>query len=81
MKRCVRHFIRSYGNVVCDAKPPYDVLTQRWFDGEADFKRGVDYLSNPETAAIIGADREKLVERSSIRCMLLEDHEIDMRKL
>lgn len=83
MKHCLRHRIRSYGNGVygADAKPPYDVLTQRWFDGEADFKRGVDYRSDRETAAIIGADREKQVERSSIRCMRLEDHETDMRKL
>ena len=77
LKRYVRHFIRPYGNEIYskDAESPYDVLTEIWFDDEADFKRGMDYLSDPETAAIIGADEEKLFERSSIRFMIMEDHE------
>ncbi len=77
LKRYVRHFIRPFGNDTygADAEPPYDVLTEIWFDDEADFKRGMAYLCDPETAAIIGADEEKLFERASIRFMLMEDHE------
>ena len=81
LKRYVRHFIRPYGNAVhgADAEPPYDVLTEIWFDDEADFQRGMAYLTDPETAAIIGADEEKLFEKSSIRFMIMEDHETDMK--
>ncbi len=77
LKRYVRHFIRPFGNEIygADNEPPYDVLTEIWFDDESDFKRGMAYLSDPETAAIIGADEEKLFERSSIRFMIMEDHE------
>ena len=77
LKRYVRHFIRPFGNEIygADSEPPYDVLTEIWFDDEADFKRGMAYLSDPETAAIIGADEEQLFERSSIRFMIMEDHE------
>ncbi len=80
LKRYVRHFIRPYGNDVysADAEPPYDVLTEIWFDDEADFQRGMAYLTEPETAAIIGADEEKLFDKSSIRFMIMEDHESEL---
>lgn len=80
LKRYVRHFIRPYGNAVyaADAEAPYDVLTEIWFDDEADFERGMAYLTEPETAAIIGADEEKLFERSSIRFMIMEDRETEL---
>ncbi|MGH8595937.1 MAG: EthD domain-containing protein [Gammaproteobacteria bacterium] len=80
LKRYVRHFIRPFGNEIygADAEPPYDVLTELWFDDEDDFKRGMAHLSDPETAAIIGADEEKLFERSSIRFMIMDDRETDL---
>lgn len=80
LKRYVRHFIRPYGNEVygADAEPPYDVLTEIWFDDEADFERGMAYLTEPGTAAIIGADEENLFDKASIRFMLMEDHETDL---
>jgi uncharacterized protein (TIGR02118 family) len=82
LKRYVRHFIRPFGNEIYgkDAEPPYDVLTEIWFDDEADFQQGMAYLSDPETAAIIGADEEKLFEKSSIRFMVMEDHETVISK-
>ncbi|MFT4564224.1 MAG: hypothetical protein ACI9BW_003987 [Gammaproteobacteria bacterium] len=82
LKRYIRHFISPYGNEIyaADSEPPYDVLTELWFDDEADFDRGMAYLSEPETAAIIGADEEKLFEKSSIRIMVMEDHETDLSK-
>ena len=80
MKRYVRHFIRPYGNDVygADAEPPYDVLTEIWFDDEAEFQRGMAMLTEPETAAIIGADEEMLFDKSSIRFMIMEDYETVM---
>lgn len=80
LKRYVRHFIRPYGNDVysADNESSYDVLTEIWFDDKADFERGMAYLTEPETAAIIGADEENLFDKSSIRFMLMEDHETDL---
>jgi ATP-dependent RNA helicase HelY len=57
-----------------------DVLTELWFDDEADFLQGMAYLSDPETAAIIQADEEKLFDRSSIRFMVMEDHETVLKQ-
>lgn len=81
LKRYVRHFLRPYGNDVyaADAEPTYDVATEIWFDDEADFQKGMAYLTEPETAAIIGADEEKLFDKSSIRFMIVEDHESDLK--
>jgi uncharacterized protein (TIGR02118 family) len=80
LKRYVRHFIRPYGNEIysADSESSYDVLTEIWFDDKADFERGMAYLTAPETAAIIGADEENLFDKSSIRFMLMEDHETDL---
>ncbi len=80
MKRYVRHFLRPYGNDVysADDEAPYDVLTELWFDDEADFEQGMAYLTDPDTAAIIAADEEKLFDRSSIRFTVMEDHESDL---
>jgi uncharacterized protein (TIGR02118 family) len=80
LKRYVRHFIRPYGNEIysADSESSYDVLTEIWFDDKADFERGMAYLTEPETAAIIGADEENLFDKASIRFMLMEDHETDL---
>ena len=82
LKRYVRHFISSYGNDIyaADEEPPYDVLTELWFDDEEDFNKGMAYLSEPETAAIIGADEEKLFDKSSIRFTIMEDFETDLAR-
>ncbi len=83
IKRYVRHFLHSYGNDVyaAAAEPPYDVTTELWFDDEEDFQRGMAYLTEPETARIIGEDEEKLFDKSSIRFLIMEDHETDMTAL
>jgi hypothetical protein len=77
MKRYIRHYIRPFGNedYPADAEPAYDVLTEIWFEDEAEFRRGMAMLSEPETAAILQADEEKVFERSSIKFMIMEDHE------
>ncbi|MGD9602913.1 MAG: EthD domain-containing protein [Gammaproteobacteria bacterium] len=80
MKRYVRHFLRPYGNAVYGTDPAsqYDVVTELWFDDEADFQRGMAYLTEPETARIIGEDEEKLFDKSSIRFYVVEEHETRM---
>jgi uncharacterized protein (TIGR02118 family) len=73
----VRHYLRSYGNDVYakDNEAPYDVLTEIWFENEVEFAKGMAKLTEPETAAIIAADEDRLFERSSIRFMVMQDCE------
>ncbi len=77
LRRYIRHYISPFGNDVyaADEDSPYDVLTEIWFDDEQEFRKGMEYLSDPETARLIGEDEERLFERSSIRFMIMEDHE------
>ncbi len=80
LKRDVRHYIRPFGNDVyqTDAESPYDVLTEIGFENEMEFLRGMAMLAEPETAAILAADEEKLFERPSIRFMRMEDRESNL---
>jgi uncharacterized protein (TIGR02118 family) len=81
IKRYIRHYLHSYGNDTYgqDSGFPYDVVTELGFDDRADFERGMAYLTDPATAAIIAEDEEKLFERSSIRFMIVEDRESDIK--
>lgn len=80
LKKYVRHFIRPYGNDVYELAEelPYDVVTEIWFDDREDFERGMAYLIEPETAARIAEDEERLFDRSSIRFVTVEDHESEL---
>jgi len=82
LKKYVRHFIRPYGNDVYELEQelPYDVVTEIWFDDREDFELGMAYLTEPETAARIAEDEERLFDRSSIRFVTVEDHESDLGK-
>ena len=82
LKRYVRHYITPFGNDVygVDQEPPYDVITEIWFDDEEDFLRGMASLTEPVTAAIIAEDEERVFDRSSIRFMTMVDYESDLTK-
>ncbi len=75
IKKYVRHYLSPYGNDVYlqDSGFAYDVVTELGFDDRADFERGMTYLTEPNTAALIAEDEGKLFDRSSIRFMLVED--------
>lgn len=45
---------------------PYDVVTELGFDDEAEFHKGIAYLNEPETAALIADDEENVFDRKSI---------------
>lgn len=79
LKRYVRHYIRPYGNNVYEkVEAPYDVITELWFDDREDFEKGMAYLSDEKTAAIIAEDEEKAFDRSSIIFMTMEDRETEI---
>ena len=79
LKKNVRHYLTSYGNDVygANSEPPFDVYTEIWFDDREDFELGMKYLTEPETAKIIGKDEENLFDKSSIRFMTMEEYETD----
>jgi len=79
LKKYIRHYLTPYGNNVYAAnnEPPFDVITEIWFNDREDFELGMKYLTEPETAKIIGKDEENLFDKSSIRFMTMEEYETD----
>lgn len=75
MRRYTRHFTTPYGDATYagSGDQGLDVITEMWFDSQADFNEAMAHLSQPEVAAILGADEERVFERASIRIYLLED--------
>ncbi len=75
LTRYTRHFTEPFGNGVYDAgnTASADVITEMWFASEEDFQETMNDLASPEIAAALGADEEKLFDRSSIRILLMED--------
>ncbi|MGX7730996.1 EthD domain-containing protein [Rhodococcus sp. 14C212] len=75
LRRYVRHYLRNWenGTYRSDMEAPYDVVTEIWFDDRAAFDVGMAHLTSPETAAVIGADEEKVFDRQSITFLTVDD--------
>jgi len=75
MRRYTRHFAMPYGNPTYEAgaRGEFDMITEMWFDSEADFTEAMAHLSTPSAIASLGADETILFENGSIRIFTLED--------
>lgn len=75
VRRYARNFLHPFDNATyrADTTGSPDVVTELWYDTEADFRAAIENLTKPENAAILQADEEKLFDRSSIRFMVVED--------
>jgi hypothetical protein len=82
VKKYVRNFLHPYTNAVYNVttEPPADVVTEFWLEDRAAFERCMEALSQPDVVAILGPDEEKLFDRSTLRFMVVEQHETDMTK-
>ena len=77
--RAERYF-RRYLRPRDDSGVPtdYDVVTEVWFADRAAFDATLAVLMQPDAAAEIAADEERLFDRSKIRMFAVEEHESDM---
>jgi uncharacterized protein (TIGR02118 family) len=73
----VARYVRNYLTPVADgAEPPYDVVTETWFESEAQYRRNFAALAAaPEKMATIAADEENLFDRSTITFFTAEEVE------
>lgn len=80
LKKYIRHHIEPYGDgtYTLEAEAPYDVITEIWFDDEADFLQGMVHLSEPSTVAEIAEDELKFMDRGSIRFYTMKNYETDL---
>lgn len=74
------HYARRFLRPIDDSGVPtdYDVVTEVWFADRASFDAALALLMQPEAAAEIAADEERLFDRSKIRMFAVEEHESDL---
>jgi uncharacterized protein (TIGR02118 family) len=73
----VRRYVRNYLTPVAPGvEPPFDVVTETWFDSEEQYRRNFEALAAaPEKVAAIAADEENLFDRSTITFFTAEEVE------
>ncbi|MFN3231821.1 MAG: EthD domain-containing protein [Alphaproteobacteria bacterium] len=78
--RYMRRYLHPVPNPVTGESPEleFDVLTEMWFDTQEAFDAAMAALGEPEIAAEIAEDEEKLFDRSKIRFCTIEEHESAM---
>ena len=75
--RYVRRYLDAApGNA--DAELVCDVLLEIWFEDEAAYAACGERLTQPEVAAEIAADEEKLFDRSRKRSYIVTEYESDL---
>ncbi|GAB3114280.1 EthD domain-containing protein [Aestuariicella hydrocarbonica] len=79
----VRRYFRRYLTPFDDALASrangldYDVVTEIWFDGKADFEVVMARLSQPDIQRLIVEDEEQLFDRSRNQVMLVDEVETE----
>jgi uncharacterized protein (TIGR02118 family) len=69
MRRYERRYLTAYPNPETGAneEPPFDVITELWFDDETLFRNTVAYLSSAKMPDVIVEDETKLFDRAKTR--------------
>lgn len=60
------------------SEPPYDVITELWFDDEATYRSTLEYLTTTKMPPEIVEDEERLFDRSSFRIVTTVERETDL---
>ena len=81
-ERYVRRYLTPFPPVTPGqaSEQDVDVITEIWFKDRATFEGAVAKLQEPEIAAEITADEERLLDRSRIRLFTVEERESPLGK-
>ncbi|MFW0786384.1 EthD domain-containing protein [Gordonia sp. CPCC 206044] len=79
LKRYIRRYLHTYETDAWRSgnEPPFDVITEIWFENRAAFDAGMAYLQSDRVAEAIAEDEEKVFDRQSIIFVTVDDHETD----
>jgi hypothetical protein len=80
LKRYVRRYLRPMTSPVGDTKiePPYDVMTEFWFETREDCDAAMAVLADPVASSEISADGAKLFDRSKISLCVIDEYDSDL---
>ncbi|MET1756461.1 EthD domain-containing protein [Novosphingobium sp. RD2P27] len=59
-------------------EPPYDVITELWFDDEATYRSTLQYLTTTKMSPEIVEDEKRLFDRSSFCILTTVERETDL---
>lgn len=59
-------------------EPPFDVITELWFDDEATYRATLAYMTANKMPPEIIEDEEKLFDRTSFRICTTVEHETEL---
>ncbi len=85
--RHAKHYARryclplDYAFTAPEAEPPYDVVTEMWFENRADYDASMANLTRQDVLDEISRDEERLFDRSATRLVMLEEHVSDPARL
>jgi uncharacterized protein (TIGR02118 family) len=77
LKRYIRRYIDAQPHPETDmsGEPPFDVITELWFDDEATFKSTLAYITTTIMPDEIVEDEKKLFDRTSFRIATVVERE------
>jgi uncharacterized protein (TIGR02118 family) len=77
LKRYIRRYIDAlpHPETGTPGEPPFDVITELWFDDEAMFKSTLAYITTTIMPAEIVEDEKKLFDRTSFRIATVVERE------
>lgn len=80
LTRYVRNYLEPHPHPETGAptEPPYDVITELWFDDEATYLSTLKYLSTTQMPTEIIEDEERLFDRSSFCIFTAVERETDL---
>jgi uncharacterized protein (TIGR02118 family) len=70
--RTLRRYVRNHVVDARPADPPFDALSEFWFDNEADVKRVIDFLGSP-AGEVLREDEARFMDRSRVAIMRVEE--------
>lgn len=84
VKRYIRRYVTPIDNPITNSEGggfDYDVIMETWFEDRAGFERTMKRLSQPDVAAQVAADEDKIFDRSRIQSVLVDEFETDLASI
>lgn len=77
LKRYIRRYIdaQPHPETETSGEPPFDVITELWFDDEAMFKSTLAYITTTIMPDEVVEDEKKLFDRTSFRIATVVERE------
>ncbi|WP_239807238.1 EthD domain-containing protein [Croceicoccus hydrothermalis] len=79
MTRYVRRYLdpHPHPETGAMAEPPFDVITELWFEDDATYRRTLAYVTTHNMPPEIVEDERKLFDRTSFRICTTVEHDTD----